>query len=316
MWGFLRSQQTHEERNVQVFIWNLPWLNPNFRGTYMSSIPLSFQFLLIASSLPFLFLSFFMCDLLLKRISQGWKWNPAFWHHKMQNWWPHGPSFSQKKKWCPAVLEELGTWLPTSCLLHSVISHWQKHLWQAKTPLCSPGNGLTTKKTTNELVFIYATHLKRHIIGIIAPLYSQVRLWVFFVSPPNHLVRVWFGCPKDSAEQKWHSWFHEFSQYVSQGVPWNVWSRFSWQVGWYRLASPLLCARSEPEHGSVGLSCSAFSDVENSSFNKLGGYTGRVLSTHLKKKHISQNGFSYLQQFRAWTRWTSTKKNIGNHPVP
>ena len=99
-------------------------------------------------------------------------------HNNMQNWWPHGPSFYEKK-WCPAVLQELGKCLPTSYLLHSDISHWQKHLWQAKTPLCSPGNGLTTKKTTNELVFIYATHLKRHIIGIIAPLYSQVRLWVF-----------------------------------------------------------------------------------------------------------------------------------------
>ena len=78
MWCLLRSQQTHEERNVEVFIWNLPWLKPNIRGTNLSSIPLSFQFFLTAFSLPFLFFSFYMFDLLLKSISQEWKWNPAF----------------------------------------------------------------------------------------------------------------------------------------------------------------------------------------------------------------------------------------------
>lgn len=177
MWCFLRSQQTHEERNVEVFIWNLPWLNPNIRGTYLSSIPLSFQVFLIASSLPFLFFSFYMCDLLLKRISQEWKWNPAFWHNKMQNWWPHGPSFSEKKvmSCCPR-----GTWHMVANQLSIALSY----LPLTKTHVASQDTFMFTwqrahNKKTNKRVGAYLRHpSEKTYYWIIAPLYSQVRLWV------------------------------------------------------------------------------------------------------------------------------------------
>jgi len=70
-------------------------LNPNIRGTYLSSIPLSFQVFLIC---PFLFFSYVTyVSSFAEKYFPRMEVKSGILHNNMQNWWPHGPSFSEKK---------------------------------------------------------------------------------------------------------------------------------------------------------------------------------------------------------------------------
>ena len=200
---------------------------------YSSFFPILFNCFLFALPFPFFLYVWSFAETNFPRMEM----RSGMLHNKMQNWWPHGPSFFEKK-WCPAVLEELGTWLPTS------------YLPLTTGPVASQDTFMFTwqqaDKEKRKQIGVYLRHpSEKTYYWIIAPLYSQVRLWVWCLLL-KYLVRVWFGCPKDSAEQKWHSWFMiPWIQSICQpGCPgaipciemsWNVWSRFSWQV---RVISP------------------------------------------------------------------------------
>lgn len=236
---------------------------------YSSFFPSLFNCFLFA--LSFSFLMWLMCHLLLKSTSQEWKWNPAFCITTCKTGGRMGRHFLKKMMSCRLR----GAWQMVANQFSIALSY----LPLTKTHVASQDTFMFTwQRAHNEKrkqIGVYLRHpSEKTYHWIIAPLYSQVRLWVFLCLLQIILSEWIFGCPKDSAETKWHSWhswFHEFRLCQKGGpgaIPCIENIEMSgvdkWQVGWYRLASPLLAKSGCPENararfrGFIGLSCSAF----------------------------------------------------------